>query len=286
MERRRTRSSASVVADSPGVVPVRQAKRRRAEDIGSEAGPSSAGEDVVTPDAMASALCNYTSWKANVRNVNRAGYPGISLPEGHEILEHCYQREMDSILASVSARIAEKAGNLERPSPEKYISRLLGRFGKLGAKRSIFWGELARNVAEAGIYDGIACAPLPLVTRCTEASLEAALASATAEQTRLTVALGVTTAENASLRAERDEAQSQRDQAQLQRDQAQLQRDQAQVERDQAQACTQCAICLSEPKRVLFLPCKHINCCAGCAPDQVRCPLCREPIVATTEVFF
>ena len=274
MERRQTRSSASLVADTFDI-PVRQVKRRR-ENGGSEAGPSSSAvEDVVTPDAMTSARCNYEAWMEKVRNEIGHSHPCLpKLPEGHEILEQSYQCEMDFMLAAVSDLLVERAGNLERPSPEKYVATLMGRFGKLGSK-SVHWGELARGVAAAGIYDGLACAPMPLVTRCTEAQLEAALASATAEQTRLTVALGITTAENARLRAERDEAQSQRDEAQ--------------AERDEAQACTRCVICLSEPKRILFLPCKHINCCADCAPEQERrgvCPVCREAIVATTEVFF
>ena len=119
-----------------------------------------------------------------------------------------------------------------------------------------------------------------------EAEREAALESATAEATRLTVALGVTTAEVARLRAERDEAHAL---VQAQIDEARAQISAAHVERDEAQACTRCVICMSEPKRVLFLPCKHVNCCADCAPEQVRrgvCPVCREAIVATTEVFF
>jgi hypothetical protein len=45
---------------------------------------------------------------------------------------------------------------------------------------------------------------------------------------------------------------------------------------------TRCIVCMEEDKDQLFLPCKHVLCCGGCAKklmDTTRlCPTCRAPI--------
>jgi len=48
-----------------------------------------------------------------------------------------------------------------------------------------------------------------------------------------------------------------------------------------------CVVCLSEPKNILFLPCRHVTVCRSCVnllPASV-CPLCRKRIRRTMEVF-
>jgi len=50
-----------------------------------------------------------------------------------------------------------------------------------------------------------------------------------------------------------------------------------------------CIICYAEPRKVLFLPCKHLICCALCAPDvrstRNLCPKCNSSIVDAIDVF-
>ena len=45
---------------------------------------------------------------------------------------------------------------------------------------------------------------------------------------------------------------------------------------------SQCSICMENDKDQLFLPCKHITCCAACTRNlkgrPPLCPLCRAPI--------
>jgi Zinc finger, C3HC4 type (RING finger) len=43
----------------------------------------------------------------------------------------------------------------------------------------------------------------------------------------------------------------------------------------------ECAICLCDPKAVVFTPCGHFHVCAGCAARlgaRAPCPICRTPI--------
>ena len=39
----------------------------------------------------------------------------------------------------------------------------------------------------------------------------------------------------------------------------------------------ECVVCLSEPKQVLFLPCRHLCVCKDCLVHVDRCPVCRTP---------
>ena len=49
-----------------------------------------------------------------------------------------------------------------------------------------------------------------------------------------------------------------------------------------------CAICLKEPKQVVFLPCKHAQFCNGCAKRWVKsrstCPVCRAKVEAILDI--
>lgn len=49
-----------------------------------------------------------------------------------------------------------------------------------------------------------------------------------------------------------------------------------------------CAICLKEPKQVVFLPCKHAQFCEGCAKRWVKsrstCPVCRAKVDAVLDI--
>lgn len=51
-----------------------------------------------------------------------------------------------------------------------------------------------------------------------------------------------------------------------------------------------CAVCMDMEPSVVFLPCRHLALCGGCAPriaDLIRpaCPICREPIESRLSVF-
>lgn len=47
-----------------------------------------------------------------------------------------------------------------------------------------------------------------------------------------------------------------------------------------------CVLCWVRPRDVLFLPCRHMSCCATCAAKlpQRLCPTCRAPITSQIEV--
>lgn len=53
----------------------------------------------------------------------------------------------------------------------------------------------------------------------------------------------------------------------------------------------ECVICMCEPSALIFVPCGHRCCCAGCYADMnkskglakcVKCPLCRRDVGMTT----
>ena len=60
---------------------------------------------------------------------------------------------------------------------------------------------------------------------------------------------------------------------------------------------TLCTICLTNPKNMLFLPCKHLCACSECANQIVKrtnalndgskplCPICRAPAQTILDVY-
>mmetsp|Transcript_51307 Transcript_51307/g.88283 ORF Transcript_51307/g.88283 Transcript_51307/m.88283 type:complete len:111 (+) Transcript_51307:126-458(+) len=42
----------------------------------------------------------------------------------------------------------------------------------------------------------------------------------------------------------------------------------------------ECVACLTDPKDIAFLPCRHLTVCAGCARHVDRCPVCRSEFEA------
>ena len=60
-----------------------------------------------------------------------------------------------------------------------------------------------------------------------------------------------------------------------------------QQEQDDSMLCMVC--CISNPKRVLLLPCQHMCVCSGCCESILQveplCPLCRAHIETRIEVF-
>ena len=48
-----------------------------------------------------------------------------------------------------------------------------------------------------------------------------------------------------------------------------------------------CVVCCEKEKSCLFLPCKHLCCCEGCATDRrlTQCPICRKDIDDTVSIF-
>ena len=48
---------------------------------------------------------------------------------------------------------------------------------------------------------------------------------------------------------------------------------------------TLCVICMSRPREVVLLPCKHRCCCIECAPAPATCPMCRTAVSDRMKVF-
>ena len=46
-----------------------------------------------------------------------------------------------------------------------------------------------------------------------------------------------------------------------------------------------CVVCVTERKCAVFLPCKHLSTCAGCASSLSTCPMCRTRIEDTLLVY-
>eukprot|EP00456_Euglypha_rotunda_P069282 TRINITY_DN60897_c0_g1_i1.p1 TRINITY_DN60897_c0_g1~~TRINITY_DN60897_c0_g1_i1.p1 ORF type:complete len:237 (-),score=34.25 TRINITY_DN60897_c0_g1_i1:11-649(-) len=45
-------------------------------------------------------------------------------------------------------------------------------------------------------------------------------------------------------------------------------------------AMAECIVCFTEPKDVIFLPCRHICVCNECHKNMPKCPVCRAPIAS------
>jgi len=39
-----------------------------------------------------------------------------------------------------------------------------------------------------------------------------------------------------------------------------------------------CVICMNKRANVVFFPCKHMRCCAGCSERMEDCPICRVKV--------
>ena len=48
----------------------------------------------------------------------------------------------------------------------------------------------------------------------------------------------------------------------------------------------ECCVCQDAAHQVLLGPCRHLCCCATCAPALAECPICRTPVESRTTVFF
>mmetsp|Transcript_40780 Transcript_40780/g.95275 ORF Transcript_40780/g.95275 Transcript_40780/m.95275 type:complete len:191 (+) Transcript_40780:215-787(+) len=46
-----------------------------------------------------------------------------------------------------------------------------------------------------------------------------------------------------------------------------------------------CCVCQAEPKRVIFMPCRHLCACARCAARLVDCPICRSHVAERIEIY-
>jgi len=47
-----------------------------------------------------------------------------------------------------------------------------------------------------------------------------------------------------------------------------------------------CIVCMSGPRKIVFMPCCHFVACKLCADQLSACPSCRGPLVGKLEVFF
>jgi hypothetical protein len=48
----------------------------------------------------------------------------------------------------------------------------------------------------------------------------------------------------------------------------------------------ECSVCLTEPRNVVFFPCRHVVCCLSCSSRVTSCVICRQIIVSRYELFF
>lgn len=47
---------------------------------------------------------------------------------------------------------------------------------------------------------------------------------------------------------------------------------------------TDCSVCLKNRRDMLFIPCGHVTCCAGCGLTVDRCSMCQQEIVSKAKV--
>jgi len=48
---------------------------------------------------------------------------------------------------------------------------------------------------------------------------------------------------------------------------------------------SECVVCQSREKLILFTPCNHVQCCQSCADKIVSCPVCRTVIQTKIKIF-
>jgi len=46
-----------------------------------------------------------------------------------------------------------------------------------------------------------------------------------------------------------------------------------------------CKVCHKEEMAAVFIPCKHVYACVKCAADMHECPVCKEGICCTIQVY-
>ena len=63
-------------------------------------------------------------------------------------------------------------------------------------------------------------------------------------------------------------------------------RDAATQRANAAEDRLECCVCQDAAHQVILGPCRHLCCCATCAPALAECPICRTPVESRTTVFF
>jgi hypothetical protein len=63
-------------------------------------------------------------------------------------------------------------------------------------------------------------------------------------------------------------------------------RDAATQRANAAEDRLECCVCQDAVYQVMLGPCRHLCCCATCAPALTECPICRTPVESRTTVFF
>lgn len=53
---------------------------------------------------------------------------------------------------------------------------------------------------------------------------------------------------------------------------------------EESAALDECLVCSDLKRDILFKPCGHVACCSVCSPRVKKCLLCREPIMARTQI--
>ena len=63
-------------------------------------------------------------------------------------------------------------------------------------------------------------------------------------------------------------------------------RDAATQRANAAEDRLECCVCQDAAHQVMLGPCRHLCCCATCAPALTECPICRTPVESRTAAFF
>lgn len=66
-------------------------------------------------------------------------------------------------------------------------------------------------------------------------------------------------------------------------------KDNKEDKKDQDNGNINCSVCLQNDKNSVFIPCRHMTCCADCAKQITSttkiCPICRQVIKSVLEIF-
>ena len=232
-----------------------------------------------------------------------------SLPENQDLLGDREKVELDGWLKVRSDYMLRFTDNWDKSqsAAEKYIIRLKALHGFGRGPRYIKWRQLGAATHEAGIF--IPSAEVKILPRRASAALAAESrmskrirtlrAALAAKQEELDESMGEVAGMAAELERKDSELASANASASRLRGEnlhampsadvdaleGELRQTLKRVHAKTVASAEDCVICFSAAKEIVFLPCRHQCCCDECAPDQLRCPLCRVDIQQRMAVF-
>ena len=56
-------------------------------------------------------------------------------------------------------------------------------------------------------------------------------------------------------------------------------------EKKEYDSALNCAICFTNEKNVVFIPCKHNVACSDCSKNLKNCPICRKKIIEIIKIY-